>query len=183
MVILHKFFKILKIKKDGSTAVEFAFFAIPLVFLIIGMVEIAMMSTAGTLLQGSTDDAARLIRTGQAQNSGDAQAAFEDLLCDKVKLLINCDDLIYEAITMDESINGFGGIADNMALIAPAFDVDGNLVPSGFDAGSQNSIVIIRVAYNYPLISPFVGPFLSDQANNKKLLLSTAVIQNEPYAF
>jgi Flp pilus assembly protein TadG len=168
---------------DGATAVEFGLFAIPFVFLLIGMVEVGMLSTAGTLLQGGTDDAARLIRTGQAQNSGDAQAAFEDLLCEKVELLINCDDLVFEAIAIDSSDTGFGGIADDMTIVDPVFDADGNLQPSGFDSGSHNSLVIIRVAYNYPLMTPFVGPFLADGANNTKLLMATAIIQNEPYDF
>lgn len=168
---------------NGATAIEFAFFSIPFTFLLIGIVEISMLSAAGTLLQGSTDDAARLIRTGQAQNSGDPQAAFEDMLCEKVSLLINCDGLIYEAISIDENTAGFGDLSANMDLVAPSFDEDGQLEASGFDTGDENSLVIIRVAYNYPLITPFVGPFLSDDNDNTKLLLSTAIIQNEPYDF
>lgn len=168
--------------KDGATAVEFAFFAIPFMFLLIGMVEIGMMSTAGTLLQGATDDAARLIRTGQAQKSADPQGTFEDKLCEKVQLLIDCDDLVYEVIKIDAN-QGFGGIADNMALVEPSFDPDGNLESDGFDPGSENSLIITRVTYHYPMLSPFVGPFLADEGKNTKLLMSTAIIQNEPYDF
>jgi Flp pilus assembly protein TadG len=183
MSLSKRFIKTFHNNNDGATAVEFGFFAIPFVFLLIGMVEVGMLSTAGTLLQGGTDDAARLIRTGQAQSSGDPQAAFEDLLCEKVELLINCDDLVFEAIAIDSSANGFGGIADDMSLVDPTFDGDGNLDPSGFDSGSHSSLVIVRVAYNYPLMTPFVGPFLADNTNNTKLLMATAIIQNEPYDF
>ena len=167
---------------DGVTAVEFAFFAIPFVFLLIGMVEIGMMSTAGTLLQGATDDAARIIRTGQAQNSADPQAAFEDKLCDRVNLIIDCDDLVYEVLAFDES-TGFGGLSDNMGLIEPSFDASGDFESDGFDPGSENSLVVVRVTYAYPMLSPFVGPFLTDSGKNTKLLMSTAIIQNEPYDF
>jgi len=170
------------VKNDGATAVEFSFFAIPFAFLMVGMVEVGMLSTAGTLLQGATDDAARLIRTGQAQNSGDPQGAFENKLCEKVSLLIDCDDLVYEVIKIDEN-QGFGGIAGNMLLVEPTFDPNGDLVPGGFDAGNENSLVIARVTYRYPLFSPFVGPILSDRGDNTKLLMSTAIIQNEPYDF
>lgn len=172
------------IKNDeGVTAVEFAFFAIPFVFLLIGMIEVGMMSTAGTLLQGATDDAARLIRTGQAQNSADPQTAFEDKLCDKVNLLIDCNDLVYEVIKIEES-QGFGGAADDDTVAQAVFDGDGNLSAQGFDPGDENSLVIVRVSYRYPLLSPFVGPFLSDNSStNTRLLMSTAIIQNEPYDF
>jgi len=167
---------------DGVTAVEFAFFAVPFVFLLIGMIEIGMLSTAGTLLQGATDDAARIIRTGQAQESADPQGAFEDRLCRKVDVILDCDDLVYEVIKLDES-QGFGGISDNMALLEPTFDADGNLASDGFDPGAENSLIIVRVTYRYPLLSPFVGPFFSDKNDNTRLLMSTAIIQNEPYDF
>lgn len=174
-------FKIVR-NNDGVTAVEFAFFAIPFIFLLVGMVEIGMLSTAGTLLQGATDDAARLIRTGQAQESADPQGAFEDKLCEKVNLLVNCNNLVYEVIKIDEN-QGFGGISENMDLIEPTFDANGDLQSDGFDPGSENSLIIVRVTYHYPLLSPFVGPFLSDEGKNTKLLMSTAIIQNEPYDF
>lgn len=174
----------LRFKKnnDGVTAIEFAIFAIPMAFIIVGMVEVGMMSTAGTLLQGATDDAARLIRTGQAQTSADPQGMFEEMLCNKVDLLIDCDDLVYEVIKIDEGA-GFGGLAANMMLVEPVFDPDGNLVPRGFDPGGENSLIIVRVTYNYPLLTPFVGPVVSDNTNNTRLLMATAIIQNEPYQF
>ena len=140
------------------------------------------MSTAGTLLQGGTDDAARVIRTGQAQTSGDAQGLFEEILCDKVDIMITCDDIVYEVIKVDDG-EGFGGLSDDMSLVEPNFNAEGDLQSQGFDAGQENSLIIVRVTYNYPLRSPFVGPFLSDRPNNKKLLMATAIIQNEPYEF
>jgi len=148
----------------------------------VGMVEVGMLSTAGTLLQGATDDAARLIRTGKAQQSGDAQTMFENALCDKVDIMMDCNDLVYEVIKIDED-QGFGGIAGNMMLVEPTFDPNGDLVAGGFDPGVENSLVIARVSYRYPLFSPFVGPILADRGDNTKLLMSTAIIQNEPYDF
>lgn len=167
---------------NGATAVEFAFFAIPFVFLLIGMVEVGMMSTAGTLLQGGTDNAGRLIRTGQIQEAGDPEAAFRDALCDEVHLLINCDNLVYEVIKIDDD-DGFSGAAANIVLLQPALDEDGNLEGQGFDPGAENSLVLVRAAYRYPLMTPFVAPFLGDERDGKRLLLATTIIQNEPYEF
>lgn len=166
----------------GATAVEFAFFVIPFVFLLIGMVEVGMMSTAGTLLQGGTDTAGRLIRTGQAQDSADPEAAFRDELCDHVGILLDCDNLVYEVIRIDDG-EGFSGAAANIALLQPALDEDGNMQAQGFDPGEENSLVLVRAAYRYPLITPFVAPFLSDGDDGKRLLLSTTIIQNEPYDY
>jgi len=105
-----------------------------------------------------------------------------DRLCRKVDVILDCDDLVYEVIKIDDN-QGFGGISDNMALIEPTFNPDGDLESDGFDPGSENSLVIIRVTYRYPLLSPFVGPFFSDKNDNTRLLMSTAIVQNEPYDF
>jgi Flp pilus assembly protein TadG len=176
--IIKQFLK----RNDGVTAIEFAFFAIPFSFLLIGLVEVGMMSTAGATLQGATDEAARLIRTGQAQKSGDAQTLFEEKLCEKTDLIINCDNLVYEVIKVGDG-TGFGGLSENMASIEPIYDLNGVLQPRGFDPGAENSLVVVRVTYNYPLLTPFVGPFLSDEGRNTRRLMSTAIIQNEPYDF
>lgn len=167
---------------DGATAVEFAFFAIPFIFLLIGMVEVGMLTTASALLQGGTDDAGRLVRTGQVQSAADPEAAFRDQLCDKVSLLIRCDDLMYEVIHIEDA-DGFSGAATNIVLLQPAFDEDGNLEADGFDPGVENSLILIRAAYRYPLMTPFVAPFLADKPDGKRLIMATTIIQNEPYEF
>lgn len=167
---------------DGATAIEFAFFVIPFLFLIIGLIELGMMFTAASLLQSGTDSAARLIRTGQAQDSGDAQGAFEDLLCDRVSLFIQCPDLMYQVTQIDED-DGFSNAANDASYTQPAIDEFGNIELSSFDAGGPNSLIFVRVAYRYPLMTPFVGPFLSDHSDGKRLIMSTAIIQNEPYEF
>lgn len=172
----------LKQDEKGATALEFAFFTIPFLFLLIGLVELGLMFTAGTLLQGATDNAARLIRTGQAQNSGDPEAAFRGELCDTVDLFLDCGNLVYEVIKIDDA-EGFGGASSNVTLVQPAIDEDGNLESDGFDPGEENSLVLVRVAYRYPLITPFIAPFLADNTDGKRLLMSTAIIQNEPYRF
>jgi len=168
------------IKRDhkGATAVEFAFFVIPLMMFIMGIFEIALLSAAGTILQGAMDDAGRLIRTGQVQNAGgNARAAFEEMLCDKVDMYLKCDGLRYEVIPLPE---GFSSAAAATAQ----FDNDGNLDTQGFNPGEENDIVLIRVAYRYPLITPLVGPFFADDGRgNTRLLMSTTVIKNEPYHF
>jgi Flp pilus assembly protein TadG len=165
----------------GATAVEFAFFVIPFVFLLIGMVEVGMMSTAGTLLQGGTDTSGRLIRTGQAQESADPEATFRDALCDHVGVLIDCDELVYEVIRIDDA-DGFSGAAADIVLLQPALDEDGNMQAQGFDPGEENSLILIRAAYRYPLMTPFVAPFLGDD-DGRRLLMATTIIQNEPYDF
>jgi Flp pilus assembly protein TadG len=156
------------------TAVEFSLVAVPFVFLLIGIIEMSLMFAASATLNGATNDAARLIRTGQVQQaSGDPQQIFEDELCQKADALLDCTRLQYEVVTMD-------GFAD-FASFPASYDVDGNLESQGFDPGGVNDVVMVRAVYRYPLMTPFIGQFLSDGPGNTKLLLATIVLETEPY--
>jgi Flp pilus assembly protein TadG len=160
--------------ESAVTAVEFSLVAVPFVFLLIGIIEMSLMFAASSTLHSATNDAARLIRTGQVQQaSGDSQQMFEDMLCQKIDSLMDCTRLQYEVITMS-------GFAD-FGSFPVSYDSDGNLVSQGFDPGGVNDVILIRVVYRYPLMTPLLGEFLSDGPNSTKLLLATVVLETEPY--
>lgn len=164
--------------KDGATAVEFAFIAVPFIFLMIGIFELAIMFASAYLLQGATADGARIIRTGQAQESGDAVGAFEDELCDRIGIFLDCDDLQYEVIHIPDDT--FETAED----YEPTYDDDGNLISNGFDAGDINDVIMVRAAYRYRFVTPFIGLLMADGGgNSSRLLMTTYVFKNEPYNF
>jgi len=161
---------------EGTTAIELAFVAAPLLYFLLGIIEIALMFTTSIVLEGATSDASRLIRTGAAQQSGDPQAIFEDALCEGVSVLASCGDIQYEVIAIDE---GFGGAAGNTAT----FNDDGSFASQGFDAGGVSDVVLIRVIYQYALKTPILSQFFSDPGSDTRLMMSTIVLQTEPYDF
>ena len=61
--------------QKGATAIEFAFVALPFFMLMIGILELGMYYASATVMEGATVQAARIIRTGQAQESGDPLAS------------------------------------------------------------------------------------------------------------
>lgn len=171
-------FRAFRKSDDGTTAIEFAMLSVPFTLLLVGLVETGLFFTAGVLLDGASQDAARLIRTGQAQNSGDPQTMFEDRLCQKVGVFIDCNDLLYEAIPVAD--NSF----DSVDGMTPSFDEDGNLESQGFATGGSNDVVVIRVAYRYNFLTPFIGHFMGEAADRDgALLMTTVVARNEPYNF
>jgi hypothetical protein len=167
----------LRENRDGAVAVEFALVAIPFFLLVIGLLELSLMYAASAVLEGGTVAASRLIRTGQAQSSGDPASAFEELLCRHVGALIPCDSLVFEAIVPDP--NDFADAED----LGPNFDDDGNLEPSGFDPGGVSDVVVIRSAYRFRFVTPFVAPLFANNSDNSVLLMSTVTLRNEPYDF
>lgn len=158
--------------QDGATAIEFALLSIPFVFLVIGIIEVAIMFAAAAMLEGATNAAARLVRTGQIKNQADPQAAFRDALCDYTVALVNCNELVFESIPLDSFLD-----AQDME---PQYDEDGNMTSSGFDPGGSSDRVLIRVSYRYEMMTPFIGPLLGG-ADKSILFISTIVLQTEPY--
>ena len=158
----------------ASTAVEFALVAVPFTYLLIGIIEMSIMFAASSNLHSATNDASRIIRTGQVQQStGDPEDMFRQRLCDDVDILLDCSRLQYEVIAMDDF--------SDFPSYTTQYDDDGNLVTQGFDPGGSSDVVLIRVAYRYPFMVPIIGNLLSDGHGMSKLLLATVVMQNEPY--
>lgn len=163
-------------KNDGVTAVEFSLLALPLVVMVIGTIEIALMFTTQSLLDASTATAARLIRTGQIQQSGGTEEAFREALCDFAEILIPCEDIQFQ-------VQDLGDFATADDMPPPEFDDEGNMEEQGFSPGDVSSVVLIRVAYKYSIITPMMQPVLTNRADGSRLMLSTIVMQNEPYEF
>lgn len=164
--------------QEGVTAVEFSLLALPLVVMVIGTIEIALMFTTQSLLDASTYTAARMIRTGQIQQSdgGSQEQLFRDTLCDFAAILIPCGDIQFQVNTLPD----FG---DAEEMPPPQFDEDGNLQGQDFDPGGVNSVVMIRVAYQYSIMTPLMQPMLTNRGDGTRLMLSTIVLQTEPYEF
>ena len=163
--MLGKLFKKWVRKDDGVTAVEFSLLLAPYMMLTLGIIELAMMFLSASLLEGSTNSAARLIRTGQLQEAAQApEQVFRDALCSYNMAFINCNDIVVEVQQLT-SFNDFGAAA-------PTFDGDGNLVSSGVDPGGASDRVLIRTAYRYDIMTPIVGQLLTG-GSGSRVFMST----------
>ncbi len=163
-------------KQHGVTAIEFAFVALPFFMMIIGILELGMYYASATVMEGATVSAARIIRTGQAQETADPVASFTNHLCSKVDQIMDCNNLQYEVINPPGS--NFSEAAD----IQPIFDSDGNLQSGGFDDGEANEVVIVRAAYRFNFATPWLGNLLGGTSRSA-LIMATATVRNEPYEF
>lgn len=175
---MRSLFKAWRKKENGTVAVEFAMVGIPFVLLLVGIVETALFFAAGVVMEGAANDAARLIRTGQAQAAANPLQAFEDGLCTKVSPMITCTDLQYEVVTVP------GNSFANVAALAAQYDADGNLVSQGFAPGGASDVVLVRVVYNYTFLTPFVGMMMTGSGTSSTMRhVSTVIVKNEPYRF
>ena len=161
--------------QKGSTAVEFAFVAGPFIWMLLGLIELSLYFTTSSLLAEATNIGARQVRVGQLEGNPDPESAFRDIVCDRAAVFIPCSDIQFQVSLVNN--DSFA----NAQTMLPAFDKDGKLVGAGYQDGAQSSVMLIRLVYRYPFLTPLIGGILSDRGDNTRLIVNTVVMKNEPY--
>ena len=170
MKILRRFRR----NRRGSAAVEFALVA-PLFFgLLFAIIELAMVFFASQVLETATQDSARMIMTGQAQNASFTQAQFKNLVCSKLTIMFDC----VNGVSIDvQSYTAFGSVN-----VADPIDASKNFVPpNNYLPGNPGDVVVVRLFYKWPLYVTGLGFNIANISGSKRLLTATAAFQNEPY--
>lgn len=159
--------------REGTAAIEFGFVAIPFMMLLLGIIEIGLVFFADQVLNNAVLDAARLIRTGQAQAQGFNAAKFkEQILANVAGFPMSADRLTIDV----EKIDSFASYTPK-----PLID-DGKLTDDvGYDHGEANEIVIVRAMYRWPMASSLMALNFGDLGNGDRLLVATTVFRNEPF--
>lgn len=160
--------------ENGATAVEFALVAPVLMFIFMGILEVALMFFAYVNLDGAAIDAARRVRTGQAQLSGDPLTDFNTTFCAGLSSAITCSNVFYDVRT----VSNFSS-----ASLTTEFDpVTGDPIVYGFAAGGAGDIIVVRAMYYWNFTTPMISTFFeTTPGTDKRLLISSVVFQNEPY--
>jgi Flp pilus assembly protein TadG len=159
--------------RQGAAALEFAILAPIFLALLFAILETALMFFAAQVLENVTQDSARMVLTGQAQTASYTQTQFANYVCTKVPALFTCANIsidvqsysTFAAIPMSSQIDGGGNFINNMQ----------------YSPGSSGSIVVVRLFYQWPLFVTGLGYNIANLTGSKRLLVGTAVFQNEPY--
>lgn len=165
--------------RKGVSAVEFALVATPFFALLFAILETALVFLASQLMETSVADAARLVRTGQAQMQGFEAADFKAEVCGSLVLISRqrCEqDMLLDVTTYET----FAAAA--LPQNRPPIDDDGRFDASDtYQPGVGGDIVVVRAFYVWPLVVPTFGLNLADVGSNKRLLASAATFRNEPF--
>ena len=170
--------------ESGATAIEFAMVALPFFVMVFALLEISLRFFAGQVLETAVADAARMIRTGQAQTQGFNLTTFRGQVCSGVSSLMTCDP----------DGNGVGGFRIDVRTYADFSSVDLSNPLTGnpgeevldesnfaFNMGSGGEIVLVRVFYEWPSLISFNGTKFGNLGNGNHLLAATAAFRNEPF--
>jgi Flp pilus assembly protein TadG len=159
----------------GAASIEFGIVGAMYVLVLLAAFECGYMVFLQASLDNAARDAARLIRTGQAQASSNPQAAFQTLLCGEIGTLIPCRSVLYQSQAYANWSQAQAG-----ANASPTRDASGNLVSRGFSIGTAGEIIVMQVTYNYPFFTPLLGNLLGN-GTNSTLLMSSVVFRNEQF--
>jgi len=156
----------------AATAVEFALVAAPFVAILMAILQLAVVMIAQEVLQTATYQAARLIMTGQAQNSSMTGAQFQQQICNNATALFTCGNIYVNVQTFSTF--------SSVSMTNP--DNGGTLNTSnlGYSPGGSGDIVVVQAFYEWPVFSA-PGFNISNMSNNTYLLVATAAFRNEPY--
>jgi Flp pilus assembly protein TadG len=159
----------------GATAVEFAIVSVPLIALVLGIMELALVTLVVTTLEGATESAGRMIRTGEFQTSAaNSRTDFKSLVCQRMSWLTSqCNT----SLTVDVRVfNDFQSLAGNQPMTGQNF----NPANACFATGQPGDIVLVRTYFPWPLFAPLLT--LMDNTGSGNRLISTATaFRNEPY--
>ncbi|HTQ14421.1 MAG TPA: TadE/TadG family type IV pilus assembly protein [Rhizomicrobium sp.] len=163
--------------RSGSAAIEFAMVAPVLFLFLMGIIETGVIYFAGTALQNATDDAARMVRTGQA--SAFTSAQFKNQICSELTGFISSATC---TATLQIDVRQYATFS--AATYPSVTNADGSL-----NAGSMSypgslspcQVVLIRAFYPWNIMTPLMQPLLQNMPNGQYLLSAAAAFRSEPY--
>lgn len=160
--------------EGGTAALEFSLIAMPFMMLILAIIETTLVFVASSTLENGMSEVARRIKTGEVQVGEMSADGVRTILCESVSALLDCSgSLVIDVRQFDN----FGTVTND-----PVLDENGAFVLTPqFDPGTAGDIVLVRVFYKWPIMTPLIGDTLSNMEGGTRLLAAAAVFRNEPF--
>jgi Flp pilus assembly protein TadG len=164
--------------QGGAAAIEFGLLAVPFFMIVGATLETALVFLSSQILDSAVQDAARLIRTGQAHAPNFEREDFRASICQRTYGMFgDCSDMFIDVAP----ISNFSS-----AVIAPPVDrtctADCDWTENeDYDEGETSSYVLVQVYYRWPVMLNFVRVGTEDLADGSRLMGSAIVFRNEPF--
>ena len=174
-------FKLYRKDSSGATAVEFAMIA-PLFFLMLGVIlETGVMLFTEYVLQTSVQEAARLVRTGQAQSASMAANDLKSKICRLAGVIINCNGKVTVYTASAANFSALKGIMPSYLGVGKK--ADGSPGPSSFSCGGPSAAVGMIATYDWDFNIPYFMDFMANMPGNNstRRLAGFAMFKNEPF--
>jgi Flp pilus assembly protein TadG len=144
-------------------------------FLMFVIAETALIFVAEQVMDNAVSDAARLVRTGQAQKAAMSKEDFKAEVCARMAVFVTCQS---SAFYLDvKAYNSFAEVQ-----MAKPLNADETFQDEGaYVFGGAMQIVVVRAYYQWPTNKIFGSLSLANLANGKRMIGSFAAFRNEPF--
>ena len=161
--------------RSGVTMVEFAIVGPLFLLLTFAIIDSGLVVFTQSILDNATREAARQIRIGQVQMTGDTSGngLFKRTLCKNLGGFIPCASIVWRV----QSVSSTGSFSSLNSGVT--FDDSGHMLNTGFSPGESQSFVLVQVGYTQPYIMPLITRIAG--ATGNLLLVSSVAFQNEHY--
>ena len=180
----------LRRNEDGSPTVEFVFAAPVLVLMSIGTIEFGLVNFVTVLMESGLRDAARFGITGQEPDPSARLAAIVGIIEDRTIGLVDIDAasieiVSYESFTdversedyVDGNANGSFDPGETYTDENGNGQWDADVGVAG--AGESGQVVVYRMEYNWPLLTPVLSEFIGDDGYFP--IRASIAVRNEPW--
>ena len=161
----------------GTTGVEFAMLAMPFLMLMFGIMGVALYFFTVFSMDSAVEQAARLLRTGQAQQAGYTAGQFKSKICEFVPGFVDCEGKVkVNVLSFTDTTN------ISAASLPKCLSVTNKLSDTTvFSPGTASQVVLVWVCYEWELAGKIPFLHLGDMSNGSALIQSTSVFRTEPY--
>jgi len=163
----------------GVTAIEFAMVA-PVFFFAMGaVVETGLMLYNEYVLQSSVQEAARKIRTGQAQLAGMNAGTFKTQICSLANAAMDCDGKVKVYVKSAATFAALKAAIPSYLNVGTSYG--GQPSYTSYDCGGPSVPVAVIATYDWNIVLPFMSAF--GNVNNDKIrrIAGVAMFMNEPF--
>lgn len=160
----------------GATAIEFALVGGPFLMMLFGIIAVGLFYFTTFSMENAVEQASRVLRTGQAQQSGMTAAQFKSKVCEFVPGHIDCNGKVFV------NVRSFTTSAEvDAAPAAACLNAAGQINSTqAFTPGTQNAVVLVWLCYEWDMAKfPWIN--FGNMANGSMLIQATTTFRTEPY--
>jgi len=174
-----KFMRRMIKSENGATAVEFSLVAFPF-FMVMGCIcETGIMLFTEYSIQAGVQEAARQIKTGQAQNASMSAAEFKTKICEITGIVISCESDLTVYVRPANDFSTLATVMPNYLNVGAK--PDGSPNPSSYDCGGPEQAAAVVATYDWKFTMPFMTFLGNFDGDKKRRLYGLAIFQNEPF--
>lgn len=161
--------------RRGATAIEFAFVAVPFLFMMFALIELGVLFMMDVTLESAVGQTGRLIRTGQAHGQSMGAAQFKQAVCSQMGLFeARCREKLLVDVRVLPRFTG--------QTPPDPVNADGELSDSGlvFAIGGPGDIILVSAWYPQPIFTPLISQG-TERVAGHRVLNATTAFRNEPF--